>query len=564
MSVRLSTSTPSSTRPLETLKRLPATAKMSTPTKSAKRARISLVAPMTPQHSSDNEDMFSNQPMKFTAVPLRVSSGGPLTPSTSTVAFSSSPNRRMMMSSSPTKYLSNSNFQSIYNNKSSSSSNGFDHDITLTEEISLIFGRHRHNKSSSSSSSHSSISSSIPSHLHHLLGKPENKSSIIHLSKHASHASRVHAIIELLSSSSSENHDVQTIRIIVIGQNGMKVKIMNKKRGVRLLQGQKYDLELTSKQSAELDFFGSKVLIRLPQSQLQSQFQEEDYNLEREKERLFSSSPILRGAQDDEQNQLRLDSSMPPSSPPILPMDLDDEELSELESEVEQQKLPKSTQPKPQIERSIVEDKEEEEDRQSRQSSPLSPPSEPRLSPLPELENEAEPLAIVEQAAEAEEEKQVKAERIESISNHDVTDAASRPTSRANTPILPVPKDLDLPAIIASTVVFSGSSKLSLPDLVKHMLESQPSLKEHGSEKTWSLWVGESLDNNEMFGKVERHGKDASGHPLLPHYYYNPSADPDSSRAQELGALVRPLRTAQRTGGKVIDWRPVGRGRRHF
>jgi hypothetical protein len=33
------------------------------------------------------------------------------------------------------------------------------------------------------------------------------------------------------------------------------------------------------------------------------------------------------------------------------------------------------------------------------------------------------------------------------------------------------PPPVDLPALLASTVVFSGSSKLSLPDLVKHMLE---------------------------------------------------------------------------------------------
>jgi len=82
-----------------------------------------------------------------------------------------------------------------------------------------------------------------------------------------------------------------------------------------------------------------------------------------------------------------------------------------------------------------------------------------------------------------------------------------------------------------------------------------------------------------MFGKVDRHGKvsdflsqtrgvvdrqDSSGHPLLPHYYYNPAQDPDASRALELGVLVRPLRTAQRSGGKAIDWRPVGSGRRRY
>lgn len=67
-----------------------------------------------------------------------------------------------------------------------------------------------------------------------------------------------------------------------------------------------------------------------------------------------------------------------------------------------------------------------------------------------------------------------------------------------------------------------------------------------------------------MFGKVSRNGKDSSGRPLLPHYFYNPANDPDGSRAQQLGGLVRPLRAAQRAGGKAIDWRPVGSGRRRY
>ena len=58
--------------------------------------------------------------------------------------------------------------------------------------------------------------------------------------------------------------------------------------------------------------------------------------------------------------------------------------------------------------------------------------------------------------------------------------------------------------------------------------------------------------------------QDSSGHPLLPHYFYLPDQDPDLLRAQELGGLVRPLRNVQRAGGKAIDWRPVGSGRRRY
>ncbi|WVW79114.1 hypothetical protein I302_101079 [Kwoniella bestiolae CBS 10118] len=505
--------------PLEPLKRIPS--RMTTPSSSAKRQRVS-IKHMTPHSSSDIDIDIDQHPIKYTAAPvpipapIRILSGAPLTPSTSTVAFSSSPGRRVMMaSSSPTKYSQRPSQLS-----DSKRADQFDHELVLEEGTTLIFGRHRHKQSSSKSSS-SSLSSTIPSHLSGLLAHPENESRVIHLSKHASHASRVHAAIELVKE--------DLMRILVIGQNGMKVKITNKKRGVRLLQGQKFDLSVSSTQSVELDFFGSKVLVRLQPRQ-------------EERERLFSSSPIksmIMGM------GTRMDSSMPPSSPPMVPMDED--VLSELEDEVV---LPQQSIPEPpRSAQQIVppQNQEDEEDRQSRQSSPLSPPSEPRLSPLPEMEDEV--VSVPEPQVE---EKQIKAEQIESVSH----------SSRATTPHVPVPADLDLPAIIASTVVFSGSSKLSLPDLVKHMLESQPSLKEHGSEKIWSSWVGEALEGNRMFGKVERHGKDASGHPLLPHYYYDPSHDPDTSRAKELGALVRPLRTAQRTGGKTIDWRPVGRGRR--
>ncbi|WRT68848.1 uncharacterized protein IL334_005829 [Kwoniella shivajii] len=573
---------PSADGPLSALKRLPpvltSVTGKSTTTPSFKRARVG-PGPITPDPSSDIE--IDEVPVKYTAVPIRVLSG-PMTPSSSTVAFSSSPihgNNRMMASSSfssPTKYSFSSQLANINhrNGVKASSQIEVDHDLVLEKGTTFIFGRHRNSSSNSRSSASrkttsTTLSSSIPKHLFQLLSAPENETSVIHLSKHASHASRVHAAIELVNQShddNSENNNAM-IRIIVIGQNGMKVRVVGKKRGVRLLQGQKYDLSLNTNQSVELDFFGCKALIRLEAKHQQQQEQQEEQQRGLSGERLFSSSPIS-------QNELRLQSSMPPSSPPVMPADLDDE-LSELEEEAHREvsmKSESSVVPAIQILAAPAEEVqvEEEEDRQSRQSSPLSPPSEPRLSPLPDMEAEDE--VVVEdmkqganQPSSAQmdiNEKSIKAEKIESAIS--VPTANVKPTSRASSPVIvaPVPNDVDLPAIIASTVVFSGSSKLSLPDLVKHMLESQPSLKDHGSEKTWFAWVGQALQGNKMFGKVERHGKDSSGHPLLPHYYYNPASDPDSSRAKELGALVRPLRTAQRTGGKTIDWRPVGRGRR--
>ncbi|WVR09228.1 hypothetical protein IAU60_006292 [Kwoniella sp. DSM 27419] len=508
---------------LETLKRIPA--KMSSTPSSAKRARLSH-GPMTPHPSSD--DMDPSTSLKLSAVPLRVSDG-PMTPSTSTVAFSSSP-RQMISSSSPTRQARPTVHKTI------------DQDITLAHGTTVIFGRHRH---SSQSTSTTTLSSSIPSHLGHLLSAPDNDATVVHLSRHASHASRVHAAVELVQGTAED-----VVRIVVVGQNGMRVRVAGKKRGVRLVQGQRYDLVLQEGEAGELDFFGCKALVRARTP-------------EPVRERLFSSSPIV---------QPRLDpaSSMPPSSPPMMGLDFDDE-LSEEEPRRRAVSLSRSS-PEPSSTHISATPRDLFDDRASRQSSPLSPPSDAGSMPLPDLDLEEDmgdhrdelltpesspvqlPREIQDSAHDAELSRAIKAERIEAVH-------APIP-SRAASPVLPVPDEVDLPAIIASTVVFSGSSKLSLPDLVKHMLEAQPSLKEHGPESTWSKWVHATLEAYPMFGKVDRHGKDASGHPLLPHYYYNPAEDLDHSRAKELGALVRPLRTAQRTGGKTIDWRPVGRGRR--
>ncbi|OCF44454.1 hypothetical protein I317_01715 [Kwoniella heveanensis CBS 569] len=507
---------------------------MATTPSAAKKARLS--TPRTPHASSDDlESMnmdFDGIP-KFSAVPLRISQG-PMTPSTSTVAFSSSPRRDFLgLSSSPTRP------RPAYKSSKVKSSDDIDHDLVLSEGTTLIFGRHRH--SHSSSTSFTTLSSAVPKHMIHLLAHPENDASVIPLSKTASHASRVHAAIELDKSASSSTGE-EVVRILVIGQNGMRVRIQGKRKGVRLVQGQQYELALAKGQAGELDFFGCKALVRT-------------HEVEWERERLFSSSPVRAPAM--------YNSSMPPSSPPMMGLGFD-EGVSELEFGQSQARSPSVSIPKlgesSRSSPAVQSAAEVEEDRQSRQSSPLSPASEARRSPLPDLEplTPVSPISQLPGSQHVTEpnEKSIKLERM------DAAAAVPKPLSRAASPALPVPAEVDLAAIIASTVVFSGSSKLSLPDLVKHMLESQPSLKEHGPESRWSTWVSTELESNKMFGKVERHGKDASGHPLLPHYFYNPAEDPDASRATELGALVRPLRTAQRTGGKVIDWRPVGRGRR--
>jgi hypothetical protein len=37
--------------------------------------------------------------------------------------------------------------------------------------------------------------------------------------------------------------------------------------------------------------------------------------------------------------------------------------------------------------------------------------------------------------------------------------------------------------------------------------QTQPSLKEHGSDQVWSAWVKQVLYSHRMFGRIDRKGK---------------------------------------------------------
>lgn len=417
---------------------------------------------MTPQPSSDAPEP-SSDPSDPSDEHYRVLPRHRLmTPSTSTVAASSSPRR---MSSPPAHHHHPTTSPSL--------------SVMLTEDAHLLFGRHRER-------AHRPATLPLPATLKQYVECPGRIARHVILDRSARHASRQHALVELAG---------EKVRIIVLGQNGMRVRTSS---GVtRLARGSVAEYEAGA--DLTLDFYGAAVALKT-------------------NERLFTPEPEEARSRDSPL-------SLPPSSPPVMGMDLDeeDEELSEPEDE------------------------------------PLSRPS-PVSRPL------SPPPALVEVKQEMLEKPASRASTPKPTKAATPKPATPKPSkSRAATPVVevpPLPAGLDLPALLASTVVFSGSSKLSLPDLVRSLLESQPSMRDHGDEATWALWAGAELESNSMFGKVSRNGKDSSGHPLLPHYFYNPANDPDAARAKELGGLVRPLRAAQRAGGKAIDWRPVGRGRR--
>lgn len=356
----------------------------------------------------------------------------------------------MMSSSSPTR---SAQFHPYASKKVKKGD--LEHDIVLQRGTTIIFGRHRHNQSNSTSTS---LESTIPKTLSHLLAHPTNDATTVHLSRHASHASRVHAAVELV--------ETNVMRVVVIGQNGLRLRVVGQKKGVRLLPGQRYDLSLNGgDEAAELDFFGCRATVRTEEKTFKAMPVEEEEGPEERRERLFSSSPMSPiPAQ-----RLELASSLPPSSPPMMTMDLD-EELSELEEEEEA--APVESHSHEEVTVNAV-----AESSHSRQSSPLSPPSEAHF----DLASPSTPPHAASPLPEDHiTEKLIKAEQLESLApshphphphGHGHGHAHTKPVSRASSPARPVPSDVDLPAIIASTVVFSGSSKLSLPDLVKHMLE---------------------------------------------------------------------------------------------
>ncbi|KAL1410929.1 hypothetical protein Q8F55_001872 [Vanrija albida] len=497
---------------------------------------------LTPQPSSGAPEPSSDgaAPLikfKIPALPARLA---PPTPSTSTVAASSSP-RRGAASSSPTRRHGRHYVLRVVRAHHAHT------DAQLQPGTTLIFGRH-HARATPPSMQLSSIPQAMRGHL----SEVENDVRVVVLDRAARHASRVHAAVELADGG-------KVVRLLVLGQNGVRVRTSPVGKHRRLLPGQVATFSPGDK--LEIDFYGASVALRV----------EDD---ERERERLFTPEPEDRAASP---------LSLPPSSPPLAPVEDESSESDEDEAEAEARRQRAGTPRPPAV-------------LFSRSSSPLSEPDNAAFGLLPPIRVplSAVPAGLLSPAlatagsrpgsAAASPRSQPRSKPATPRGSPSTPSAAQiavktelvaathqpragTPKSRPSTPPLelpPFPEGLDLAALLASTVVFSGSSKLSLPDLVKSLLESQPSLREHGSEAVWSAWADKELESNAMFGKVSRNGKDSSGRPLLPHYFYNPANDPDGSRAQQLGGLVRPLRAAQRAGGKAIDWRPVGSGRRRY
>lgn len=283
-------------------------------------------------------------------------------------------------------------------------------EIEIEQGLTYVFGRHRHHNNSINSNT------TLPPSLSASLSQPDKPIRNVFLPRTASQASRLHAVAEYLS-------ETNELRLVVAGQNGLRFRSQSLNRRVR--KGESITVK-RSDEGIKLNFYGCTALLRLPTP-----------NKSHELPGLFSpsSSPVRPSL-----------ASLPPSSPPLGPVS-DDEEGGN---------------------KSVAQS--------DRSSSPLSPLIESAPLDLDEVQIKAEALDSVSKtpAETSSGSTQDLAEMQDEIAVAAPTSSSQRPVSRAATPVKevpPVPANVDLPALIASTVVFSGSSKLSQPDLVKHMLE---------------------------------------------------------------------------------------------
>ncbi|TIA99285.1 hypothetical protein E3P96_02958 [Wallemia ichthyophaga] len=113
--------------------------------------------------------------------------------------------------------------------------------------------------------------------------------------------------------------------------------------------------------------------------------------------------------------------------------------------------------------------------------------------------------------------------------------------------------------LVAQTLALNVPTSLTpVTDIVGCLLANNPSLKDGRAH--WEEMVERTLLDapGEMFGCVERSGRDAANRPLPNLYYYQPANDPDRVRAQSLAPLTRVPRLASRASqAKSIFWKPV-------
>ncbi|GJN88230.1 hypothetical protein Rhopal_001195-T1 [Rhodotorula paludigena] len=135
---------------------------------------------------------------------------------------------------------------------------------------------------------------------------------------------------------------------------------------------------------------------------------------------------------------------------------------------------------------------------------------------------------------------------------------------------------LDLPGLIASAIVFHSRSTVAVDEVIRALLKETGSMwtilsadddvverrkdTPQGEEDAVAAWRGlveEVLAQEGMFGKIDNAGlKDASGHPIPPHYFYIPDQDPSPDRVAALEPFVKRVRGARSKAARYFWAKP--------
>ncbi|GAA6003380.1 hypothetical protein JCM10207_000306 [Rhodosporidiobolus poonsookiae] len=133
---------------------------------------------------------------------------------------------------------------------------------------------------------------------------------------------------------------------------------------------------------------------------------------------------------------------------------------------------------------------------------------------------------------------------------------------------------LDLPGLIASAIVFHPRATVAVDEIARALLRETGALWRVLSEKeeeverrretqdgedeaveAWREIVEDTLEDEEMFGRIDNSGlKDAAGHPIPSAYFYIPDADPSRERVAALEPFVKRVRGARAKGGVQYFW----------
>ncbi|GAA6053727.1 hypothetical protein JCM3770_003186 [Rhodotorula araucariae] len=136
--------------------------------------------------------------------------------------------------------------------------------------------------------------------------------------------------------------------------------------------------------------------------------------------------------------------------------------------------------------------------------------------------------------------------------------------------------NLDLAGLVASAIVFHARSTVAVHEVIRALLKETGGMwavlsdredvvdarrdtpaGEDDAVAAWRAVVEEVLAREAMFGMIDNAGlKDASGHPIPPHYFYIPDQDPSPERVAALEPFVKRVRGARSKAARYFWAKP--------